>query len=120
MPLFKIHLVTALALFCNFVHAELNINTATEQQLMEQLKNIGPAKAAAIVEYRARHGGFTDVEQLIDVSGVGEATLESNRHLLNVGDDALPDAASGGSGPAPGAPPMPATMPGAKPPVAKP
>ena len=117
MHLFKISLGAALALLCNCVYADVNINTATEQQLMEQLQNIGPAKAAAIVEYRTRHGRFTDVGQLTEVGGIGEATLERNRHLLNVGDAAHADDAAGGSGTAPGAAPTPATMTGEEPAV---
>ena len=115
MHLFKISLGAALALFCNCVHADVNINTATEQQLMEQLQNIGPAKAAAIVEYRTRHGLFTDVGQLTEVSGIGEATLERNRHLLNVGDDARSDDAASGPRLTPGAAPTPETATGEKP-----
>ena len=97
MYLSKLSLAAALAVFCACAHADVNINTATERQLMEQLQNIGPAKAAAIVEYRTRYGHFTDIGQITEVGGIGEATLEMNRHLLQVGDDAPAGNAADGA-----------------------
>ena len=86
--------IMAIAAFCftAFVHAEVNINTATIPQLME-LDNIGSVKAAAIVEYRNEHGRFRNVDDLLKVSGVGLAILEANRNKLTVGinqDEASP------------------------------
>ncbi|MDO7867211.1 ComEA family DNA-binding protein [Nocardioides jiangxiensis] len=52
----------------------VNINTATESEL-EELPGVGPVTAAAIVAFRQEHGAFTSVDQLLDVSGIGEATL---------------------------------------------
>jgi competence protein ComEA len=56
----------------------VNINTA-DGPLLETIPGIGPVTAAAILEYRARIGSFTAIEQLLDVSGIGPATLESIR-----------------------------------------
>ncbi|MDD9807501.1 MAG: ComEA family DNA-binding protein [Gammaproteobacteria bacterium] len=83
----KASLAAAAALLCTCAFAEVNINTADHRQLTEQLRNIGPGKAAAIIEYRERNGHFTDVGQLVEVNGIGDATLEMNRHLLTVGGD---------------------------------
>ena len=52
----------------------VNINTASQAQL-ETLPGIGPVKAQAILEWRAAHGVFTDVNQLLEVKGIGEKTL---------------------------------------------
>lgn len=87
MRLIKTTLAGAAALLCTCAFAEVNINTADHRQLTEQLRNIGPGKAAAIIEYRERHGHFTDVGQLTEVIGIGDATLEMNRHLLTIGGD---------------------------------
>lgn len=87
MRLMKTSLAAAAALLCTCVFAEVNINTADHRQLTEQLRNIGPGKAAAIIEHRERHGHFTDVEQLTEVTGIGDATLEMNRHLLTIGGE---------------------------------
>jgi len=48
---------------------KLNINTATETQLMT-LKGISEKKAAAIVAYRTEHGNFASLEQLAEVKGI--------------------------------------------------
>ena len=53
----------------------VNLNTADEAGL-ETLPGVGPVTAAAIVAWRTEHGGFTSVEELIEVSGIGPATLE--------------------------------------------
>jgi competence protein ComEA len=52
----------------------VNLNTASQSQL-EELPDVGPVTAQAILQFRAEHGAFTSVEQLLDVSGIGEATL---------------------------------------------
>jgi competence protein ComEA len=61
----------------------ININTATPEDL-EVLPGIGEVLAAAIVSYREEHGPFTTVDALIDVSGIGEVTLEEIRELVTV------------------------------------
>ena len=46
------------------------------------IDGIGPAKAAAIVAYRAEHGPFKTVDDLLLVRGIGQATLDRNRDRL--------------------------------------
>lgn len=53
---------------------KVNLNTASEAQL-EELPGVGPVTAAAIVAFREEQGPFASVDQLLDVSGIGEATL---------------------------------------------
>lgn len=52
----------------------LDLNTATSEQLQE-LPGVGPVTAESILAFRTDHGPFTSVEELLDVSGIGEATL---------------------------------------------
>lgn len=52
----------------------VDINTADETTL-ESLPEVGPVTAAAIIAWRTQHGGFTSVDQLLDVDGIGDATL---------------------------------------------
>lgn len=52
----------------------VNLNLATEAEL-ETLPEVGPVTAAAIVAWREQHGGFTAVDELLEVDGIGEATL---------------------------------------------
>jgi competence protein ComEA len=59
----------------------LDLNTATEQEL-EQLDGVGPAIAANILAYREQHGGFASIDELDEVSGIGEAKLAAIRTQL--------------------------------------
>ncbi|EFQ79551.1 MULTISPECIES: ComEA family DNA-binding protein [Corynebacterium] len=52
----------------------VSLNSATAEELTE-LKGIGEVTAQAIVAYREEHGGFKDVEELLEVSGIGPAKL---------------------------------------------
>lgn len=54
--------------------ALVNINTATGEQL-EELPGVGPVTAQAIIDWRSANGGFTSVEELLEVDGIGDATL---------------------------------------------
>ena len=61
--------------------AEVDINSANLEQL-DSLPRIGPVLAQAIVSYREAHGPFSSVEDLLNVSGIGVATLEAIRSLV--------------------------------------
>ena len=52
----------------------VSLNTA-DQVALETLPGVGPVTATAILQWRAEHGPFTAVEQLLEVSGIGEKTL---------------------------------------------
>ncbi|AUJ26207.1 ComEA family DNA-binding protein [Virgibacillus dokdonensis] len=56
--------------------SKIRINQATVEEI-EALNGIGPAKAEAIVQYRDEKGHFQQIEDLLEVSGIGEKTLES-------------------------------------------
>ncbi len=62
----------------------VNINEADAETLSRELKGIGPAKAQAIVDYRNEQGAFVSVDELLEVKGIGVATLEKLRHQLTV------------------------------------
>jgi competence protein ComEA len=55
---------------------KVRINYATAEEI-QQLPGIGPSKANAILEYREEHGFFQKPEDLLNVSGIGEKTLET-------------------------------------------
>lgn len=59
----------------------IDLNSATEQEL-EQLDGVGPATAANIVAYRQEHGGFASIDELDEVSGIGDAKLAAIRAQL--------------------------------------
>jgi competence ComEA-like helix-hairpin-helix protein len=62
---------------------KLDLNTASIAEL-EQLPRIGPVMAARIVAYREAHGRFHEVRELLEVSGIGNATLERIEPYLYV------------------------------------
>lgn len=64
--------------------ALVNLNTATEAEL-QTLSGIGPKKAADIIAYRDQNGGFKAVEDLKNVSGIGDKTFERLAPLVTVG-----------------------------------
>ena len=63
--------------------SRININTATSQEL-QTLRGIGPALAQRIVEYRQTSGGFSTVNDLTNVKGIGPKTLEKIRDSITV------------------------------------
>ncbi len=56
----------------------VDINAAGLDEL-QRLTGIGPALAQRIIDYRGEHGPFRSVEDLLEVKGIGEATLEKFR-----------------------------------------
>ena len=63
----------------------VNINTATAEEL-DVLPGIGPALAGRIIAYREEHGPFTEVEELLEVSGIGEVVLDGLRDQIVLED----------------------------------
>ncbi len=61
----------------------ININTCSYEDLLS-LNGIGPVKAQAIIEYRSANGGFSSIEEITNVSGIGEKTFESIRSFITV------------------------------------
>lgn len=62
----------------------VNINSADAATLAERLNGIGLKKAEAIVSFREQNGPFKSVDDLVNVAGIGAATLEKNRNLISV------------------------------------
>lgn len=61
----------------------ININTADVAELTK-LKGIGVKKAEAIIAWRTENGNFKSVDQLLEVKGIGEATLALNRAIISI------------------------------------
>jgi len=69
---FSLHLAAA---------ERVNVNTADAETLMS-IQGIGEKRAEAILDYRKENGPFSSVEELMNVEGVGQATLDNNRDIL--------------------------------------
>ena len=61
----------------------VNLNTATVEQL-DTLPGIGPVLAQRILDWRTANGGFASVDQLLEVSGIGDATFADLEPLVQV------------------------------------
>lgn len=64
--------------------AIVNINTASKQ-LLDALPGIGEVIAQRIIDYREENGPFESIEELLNVSGIGEKKLEELREFVTVG-----------------------------------
>ncbi|MBS5335687.1 MAG: helix-hairpin-helix domain-containing protein [Anaerovoracaceae bacterium] len=62
---------------------KVNINTADMSEL-QSVPGIGPATAQKIIEYREHNGKFKSVEDILNVSGIGDKTLENMRPYITV------------------------------------
>ncbi|MDC3413322.1 helix-hairpin-helix domain-containing protein [Aquibacillus sp. 3ASR75-11] len=60
---------------------KIRLNTATKEEI-ESINGIGAVKAAAIIDYREENGNFQTVEDLLNVNGIGEKTLEKMRDSI--------------------------------------
>jgi competence protein ComEA len=64
--------------------APVNLNTATAEQLAT-IPGVGVKMAERILDYRQKNGGFKKVEDLMNVSGVGEKSFLKMKPLITVG-----------------------------------
>lgn len=62
---------------------KVRINYASEEEI-QQLPGIGPSKARAIIQYREEFGYFKQVEDLLEVSGIGEKTLDALKEEIQI------------------------------------
>ena len=69
------------------VRVLVNINTATAEE-RETVTGIGPVLAQAILDYRAEHGDFQTLDELLEVRGIGSAKLDAMRNEITTGGDA--------------------------------
>lgn len=61
----------------------ININTATSEEL-QALSGVGPSIAGRIISHREARGGFSSVEDIMNVSGIGERIFENIRDSISV------------------------------------
>ncbi|MDO9139685.1 MAG: helix-hairpin-helix domain-containing protein [Methylobacter sp.] len=86
-------LVALFAVVCslNVVASPVNINTADAKTIGEALSGIGLKKAEAIVKYREEKGAFKSAEELVNVAGIGEKTVEKIKHDVLISDAVVED-----------------------------
>ena len=62
---------------------KVNINSATQTEL-ESIPGIGPTTARKIIEYRKEHGRFKEIEELKEISGIGENKLRNMLEYIEI------------------------------------
>jgi competence protein ComEA len=65
----------------------VNVNTASAEEIAENLKGIGLSKAKLIVAYREANGSFLHADELVNVKGIGIRTIDQNRDMILVGNE---------------------------------
>lgn len=83
-------LLTALFSLAAWAGEPVNVNSASAEEIAENLKGIGMSKAQAIVAYREANGGFSHVDQLVNVKGIGVRTIDQNRGMILLQDGKEP------------------------------
>jgi len=68
----------------------VNVNTASAEEISQNLKGIGLSKAQSIVAYREAHGSFEHADELVNVKGIGIRTVDQNRGLILLNDSDTP------------------------------
>lgn len=64
-------------------NGQVILNQATVEEI-QTLNGIGPSKAEAIIQYRQENGPFQSVDDLLNVSGIGEKTIENIKEDIRV------------------------------------
>ncbi len=64
---------------------KVDINRA-EARLLAALPGIGDVRAQSIVDYRRKHGPFRDINELLEVPGIGDTTFENIKSLITVNE----------------------------------
>ena len=83
----KFFLICMIVLPCYLLAADkVNINTADKQTLMTEIKGVGEKRAEAIIAWREQFGPFKSIDELAEVSGVGQSIVDKNRDVMTVGE----------------------------------
>jgi competence protein ComEA len=61
---------------------QVNINEADAATIADVLQGVGQSRAQAIVEYRDENGSFDSLDELSEVKGIGDATVNLNRDRI--------------------------------------
>ena len=85
MKLLHTLFLTTILLFSSAAFAgKININNASAEQIASAMTGIGDNKAKAIVDYRSSHGKFKSVQDLENVDGIGNKTVEKNKDKITL------------------------------------
>ena len=85
MEMFQKLVIAVLLCICaqGVIADPVDINSADKATLMT-VKGVGERRAEAIIAWREKNGPFNSVDQLMEVEGIGQSTLDANKDLLTV------------------------------------
>jgi len=63
---------------------QVNINSADAETLARNLRGVGETRALEIVRHRETYGPFATADELMEVKGIGQSTLDRNRDLITL------------------------------------
>ncbi|WP_411677522.1 ComEA family DNA-binding protein [Caproicibacter sp.] len=66
------------------INGKVNINTATPKELSDGLNGIGKTLSQRIVDYREKNGPFRSIEEIKNVSGIGDKIFEQIRDSITI------------------------------------
>src|SRR5436853_479575 len=89
----RLLIALVLLVVSSFALAAVNINTATKEEL-DALPGIGPVKAQAIIDYRAKNGRFNSPEDIMKVPGIKEGTFGPLKDKISVTGPSTPVTAA--------------------------
>jgi competence protein ComEA len=101
--MFRCLIALAFAIASQLAAAALNLNTASKEELVA-LSGIGPAKAQAIIDYRAANGAFKSPEDIMKVKGIKEGEFGKIKDQIAVSGRTVAQAAPSTGSMAPAAP----------------
>ena len=70
----------------SFAADAIDINTADKAALMTVIKGVGEKRAEAIIAYREKNGPFKSIDELAEVSGIGQSIVDANRYVLKTSE----------------------------------
>jgi competence protein ComEA len=82
----KLMLFILFLLATNAIATPVNVNTADAKAISDALNGIGMKKAEAIIKYRTEKGLFNTIEDLRNVKGIGQKTLDKNKQDILLTD----------------------------------
>lgn len=78
-------LAFSLSSFAAFAADKININTASADEL-QLLNRVGPSTANAVVQYREQNGAFANVDDLVNIKGIGEKKVAKIAEIVTVSE----------------------------------
>ena len=68
----------------NIDGGKVNLNTADKETLVEFLPGVGPKIADRIISYRETHGGFSEIEEILNIKGISTKIFENIKKYIKV------------------------------------